>query len=304
MNDLAANHPSIAEQRVSVLVGDRLCTGCGYNLTGQPVLREPHYQMLIVRCPECATVASVQEYPLLGRWANRWAAVLAGFWMLIVVALWGGSAAAIFGMSVASAEIACEHYRAALSDRFQVWFANQTQAQSTTAPAQGFRYLAGVNDFDAWYKQQDAAALFVHAGGWRGAVNWWFLFLWFWLAVAAMALGCFWSVALLGRGRRGLLLAGALVMIVAAAFAIFPLNDWYTSTRMRWYGRVAEQKIGGPVLIASLLFAWIALCAGLMWGRSIARGMVRLLLPPRLRAPLALLWISDGLAPPEGQKAR
>ena len=78
-------HP--AEQRISTLVGDRLCIKCGYNLTGQHVLREPHYEMLIVRCPECATVASMQEYPLLGRWAGRWAALAAGLWFLLAFGL-------------------------------------------------------------------------------------------------------------------------------------------------------------------------------------------------------------------------
>ena len=63
----------LIEERVSALDGDRLCTNCHYNLIGQPVLREPYYQMFIVRCPECATVAALQEFPPLGRWSHRWA---------------------------------------------------------------------------------------------------------------------------------------------------------------------------------------------------------------------------------------
>ena len=73
----AASSSGTERRTVSILVGDRLCTKCGYNLTGQPVLREPHYEMLIVRCPECGAVAALQEYPVLGRWAGRWAALLA-----------------------------------------------------------------------------------------------------------------------------------------------------------------------------------------------------------------------------------
>ena len=49
------------EQRVSVIVGDRLCVHCGYNLTGQNIYREPYYELLIARCPECGSVASVLE---------------------------------------------------------------------------------------------------------------------------------------------------------------------------------------------------------------------------------------------------
>ena len=44
-----------------LVTGDRFCTGCNYNLIGQRVVREEHYSLFIVRCPECATVASVQD---------------------------------------------------------------------------------------------------------------------------------------------------------------------------------------------------------------------------------------------------
>ena len=82
----------VKEQHVSVIVGDRLCVHCGYNLTGQNIYREPHYDLLIARCPECGSVASVLEYPVLGRWANRWAAVIAALWVVVLLAVWLGSA--------------------------------------------------------------------------------------------------------------------------------------------------------------------------------------------------------------------
>ena len=51
-----------------IMTGDRFCTKCGYNLVGQEIVREKHYELLIVRCPECATVTGLQDYPRLGTW--------------------------------------------------------------------------------------------------------------------------------------------------------------------------------------------------------------------------------------------
>jgi hypothetical protein len=104
------------EQRVSTVTGDRLCTTCSYNLVGQMVLREPHYGLLIVRCPECGTVASVQEYPLLGRWANRWGAVLAALYFIFLLGMWPASSGTIAGMAVGIAEEATYSYGRYLTD--------------------------------------------------------------------------------------------------------------------------------------------------------------------------------------------
>ena len=98
------------EVRISVVTGDRLCARCAYNLTGQLVTREPHYGLLIVRCPECATVASIQEYPLLGRWANRWGAVLAVVCLIFLLGMWLASSAATFGWTLGTAEGGSRRY--------------------------------------------------------------------------------------------------------------------------------------------------------------------------------------------------
>jgi hypothetical protein len=87
------------EVRISTVVGDRLCIKCGFNLSGQPVVRESVYGMAIVRCPECSTIASLQEYPLLGRWARRIAAALAALWLLLLIGGTFATAGIMFGMS-------------------------------------------------------------------------------------------------------------------------------------------------------------------------------------------------------------
>src|SRR4051812_32614115 len=88
-----------AGRRGSTVVGDRLCIRCGVNLVGQPIVREPVYGMFLIRCPECSTAASLQEYPLLGRWAGRLAALIAALWLLFVVATLLATTGIIGGLS-------------------------------------------------------------------------------------------------------------------------------------------------------------------------------------------------------------
>ena len=97
---VSAQRSDTPARKRRILTGDRFCTKCGYNLIGQQIVREEYYSMLIVRCPECATVASVQEYPLLGGWAIRWGALLAALWFITLVAWWPGSSGIVFGMSL------------------------------------------------------------------------------------------------------------------------------------------------------------------------------------------------------------
>lgn len=302
----------VMEERVSVLVGDRLCHKCGYNLTGQHVLREPHYRMLIVRCPECATVASVQEYPLLGRWANRWAMVLAGLCMIVLVGVWIGSGALIFGISYGVSEISADRYRSVI-DRLYMEAQQSGQLQGAAVstppipttiqipgqPAIVIQNMPGTlsNSFGNWWDGQDKAAIFDQAGGWLTVVEWRSLWIWIPFALAAFLLGCAWSVMLMARRGVSLIAAGAGVLFVAAFFAFFPMYEWFVDPS--WSpGAAARAEISPVFLVASIVFAGIPLAMGLMLGRRVARGLVWLMLPPRLCSSLALLWTVDGLNPP------
>lgn len=306
------------EERVSVLVGDRLCHKCGYNLTGQNVLREPHYRMLIVRCPECATVASVQEYPLLGRWANRWAMVLAGLCMIVIVGLWIGSGALIFGISYGVAEITADRYRSVI-DRLYMEAQQSGQLQGAAAssppipttiqipgqPAIVIQNIPGTlgNSFGNWWDGQDKAAIFDQAGGWLTVVEWRALWIWVPLALAAFLLGCAWSVMLMARRGVSLIAAGAGVLFVAAFIGFFPMYEWFIDPS--WSPSAAARAEISPVfLVASIVFAGIPLAMGLILGRRVARGLVWLMLPPRLCGSLALLWMVDGLSPPRNTALR
>ena len=56
--------------------------------------------------------------------------------------------------------------------------------------------------------------------------------------------------------------------------------------------------VGQPYQQASQNKNTIEMKGCLMLARRVVRGLIRRLLPPRLRHSLALLWIADGLTPP------
>jgi hypothetical protein len=206
--------------------------------------------------------------------------------------------------------MACESYSDFLLDHFSSWQAQQVAASTQPNPAQvsivnprGQVVSFSMQDFAAWWSAQDKHALLAAAGGWRATLNWWVGMMAFWSAFTSLGLGVIWSVALLARRRKGLLLAALLIMLVAAAFSTIPIIDW-TAQTPTWYSLAARSQIGPVVLAAALLwgFAWLA--TGMMIGRAVARAMVQLMLPPRMRSSLATLWLTDGLAPPSVRAAK
>ncbi len=45
-----------------------ICMSCGFDLARIRPVREPHYGLMIVRCPRCTRAAVRQLHPLLRRW--------------------------------------------------------------------------------------------------------------------------------------------------------------------------------------------------------------------------------------------
>jgi hypothetical protein len=286
---------------VSILVGDRLCIQCGYNLVGQPVLREPHYQMLIARCPECGTVASLQEYPLLGRWATRWAALVAAVWVLVAIVVYVGGGAAMFGATMWSVEFGTFKYMAVIDNQYRTWFsmlpaATQPAGITTTTPP----YYTS-NNLNLWWTPETAATTLDAAGGrWR-AIDWVMLFYGTPWLILPLSLGLFWAVALPGRTRAGLLLWGMAVIAVSFTFCgiamINIINLDKTATYLRSWD-AAQSQLGGPIIVFTQGLQAAILAMGLVFGRPLARRFLRIMLVPRLRSSLAFLWLCDGLTPP------
>ena len=66
---------------------DRACIACGFNLFGQPITREAHYNLLITRCPECGQAAALQSYPTMSHWVNRFRAILSALWIALTLGI-------------------------------------------------------------------------------------------------------------------------------------------------------------------------------------------------------------------------
>lgn len=282
-----------AEARVSTVVADRLCAGCGFNLYGQPVLREERYGMFIVRCPECAKIAALQEYPTLGKWATRWAIVLAAAWFLVAVAWTFGSAGATFGLAVGATETGSEAYSNVIEDAHRAWQASQGPVQPQR------QYWRGVTIDKDWWAAQDSAALFRASGGLVGAAAAGALPVWLSSWFALMPLGVLGSSLFLHMRR----LRPALMALLPVLISLLALLVWWIEAQRDLASQLDAENIAradiGPMLMGiSLANGFIALGLGLVLGRPIQRGLIRLLLPPRRRYALSELWICDGLKPP------
>ena len=276
------------EQRVSVLAADRACTRCAFNLIGQSVVRESHYGLLIIRCPECGTVASLQEYPLLSRWANRWAALLAALWFLAITAGTLAIAGVIMGFTFGVSQSASERVVETIKSAY---IAHET-ARGTDPNAISWWWLTD----PTWWPAQDKRKFIADAGGWVGAIRWRAFTIWIPGGCLLFTFAGAWAVLM--SHRRGLRLLLTTLPMILFALLFWGVSHTGGPALMSIY-EIAASTLWPVVLPASMLCAGASLCAGVLLGRPLARLLVRAALPPRLRVPLSWLWTCDGLAPPK-----
>ncbi len=100
---------------------DRACIGCGFNLYAQPVTKEEHYGLAICRCPECGTVAALQSYPTMTHWVNRFRALIAAIWIVILLAFFAGNIGAMTGMTAAACDEAARYMGELIGQEHQRW---------------------------------------------------------------------------------------------------------------------------------------------------------------------------------------
>jgi hypothetical protein len=329
--------------------GERPCTQCGYSLLGQSIVRDPHYGMLIVRCPECAAVTSVLDYPRLARWSRVLGALALAVWIMCLLGATVVSMWILIGTTMITVESSGNDYAYHLNNLHQAAVdAELAEAQAKKAAngtddagdaseatvadddiaeavdaavnvpgaavvngtvilpdgrmiMQGATTPPGITvpsaDFDVWWSNQDAAAVLTDAGGWTAQFDRRALLMLLPLTIAVFAVGCFWSVALTFAKWRWLfgwiaVLAGILLLVVTIVWWDYHTQDQF------WDFRVARAEIGRRVIWLIYLYALVPLIAGALTGRMLARLLVRALLPPAWRAPLAFLWTRAGKPAP------
>lgn len=307
---------TLAEQRVSTVVGDRLCIKCNFNLAGQPVMRENVYGMAIVRCPECSTVASLQEYPILGKWAGRFAAALSSLWLLVLIGGVFATAGLVFGISEGCMHLGCDRLAQRIAQAHADWYAHATPAEkSRIAPMYGTPAPASIPAYaqswidSQWWDSQNLSSFVQQLGGPLRAVDARMFEAVFWLAFTAAVLGAAWSIFLLHMRRRRLFLFVLLPLAFALLFAYISAQS--PSRTTLWMGGVAVYSMGlaqaalWPWIMAfTLATAYIGLCIGAWFGRPFIRWLARMLLPPRMLGSLAYLWLAEGKPVPRPASAR
>ena len=302
------------DARLGSLRGDRPCLGCGFNLQGQTILRDPHYNLLIVRCPECSTVAALQDYPVLGRWARRWGFMLAGAYMVISIVLLLGGGVAAGGFAAVASEQLRNNYCQQIASAHRRWF------EANEQPA----LLAQVTNNPQISSEINNTIAYVNNWGPFAAVNrdWWektgradFRK---WLAtrpfayqvddIAAYSLAAVFSVlggglfAVLFPGIRGArLLIIPLTLGVVASLVLFTSNySWVPSSPLGILANytavhnLALEEMPARFPLVVLGGATIGITLGAFIGRPAARTLIRFLLTPRVASAFSFLWDADG----------
>ncbi|MEM9373657.1 MAG: hypothetical protein AAGA55_08425 [Planctomycetota bacterium] len=273
---------------------DRPCARCGFNLFGQPIIREPHYQLIATRCPECGQLAALQEYPALGRWADRWARLLAALWIIILIGAMFAQFGPTLGLAISPIDEASRNMGNFIATEYQTHTTGQTEgpAQNTQF---GINYLNTI-ERDWWYANRETLAerYAQRPNPARPEV----FTMWATLALITFVFGAFWSTALLGAKRRWALLVASIPPTVAIAMTAVVISAPTFDRTV-----LTAQDAASSVLMARLLpltaaIILVPLALGIFLGRRLARVLVRLALPPRMRSALAILWTRDGLPPP------
>ncbi len=290
---------------VGELTGDRACAACGFNLVGQQIVREPHYGMLMVRCPECSAAAALQEYPSLGRWAGRLTTLAAAVFIAAVLGLYCVTSIMIGGFSSefdARGSMMLGREIAAMHKDYQM----QRQATPGAAgagmpfsPAQltGWEYDQIER---AWWDGVDKTALREKAVGFWAQMDRVSMTGLAGMAALGLGAGMCWSVVLCAVRRRRVWMFAVVVGLGAGVFLTFVQRfDQYGSFGTTTYAIELAKSLMGVLPSWQVLgFTLVLLATGLMVGRSIARWVVACLLTPRHRGLFAFLWNCDGLKVP------
>jgi len=322
MTDLPAEPthaaPNPSDERVGVIEGDRVCVQCGFNLLGQAVIRERHYQALIVRCPECSAVAALHEYPLLGRWAKRLALLLAAAWLAVIIAGIALYSVTFYGLGVSTVQSGSVELGEVIGDHYIEWqqemierhrddpsapaalmqYPHLSQMLTQVQAGQNIYYGSGYVD-PIWLEEQDEQSFLRESGGLAGAVVSARLIEWIFFGLIAFAMGSAMAIALLHQPPWRVaaiallpITTGAIVMLY---FTPEP-NPWGTSAY--WTMFVAQRMLWIRLGLVAMTFYLTCTWVGIFAGRPLARAVIRGAIPPRLRAPLTVLWTSKGLPPP------
>lgn len=276
---------------------DRACVGCGFNLFGQTVTREEHYGLAIARCPECGTVAALQQYPAMTHWVNRFRMMFAAIYIVVLLAFFIGSTVGISGFSFGASSLASQKLGDHINNSFSTWNAQQNNTQQTLAGLPpGFNFATSY--LTPEYIEEELPRVLEEFGPlWDGMDREWVVVM-VPAVLVCFGIGVFWSVAMLGASRKQALLVPLISCLVGGAFVLAANRPDYNNA---WTWNLAHQLYIPTIVPLAIIIEFIALSLGVFAGRAIARFSICIALPPRARVPLGILWSRDGLTMPSAK---
>ena len=289
----------------AVIEADQFCD-CGYNLHGQTVTRDDRLGFPVVRCPECGAWHPAGHGSTATRaWLRRLAAVLLLVWALLLLAVAAVATLTVWGLSMtffdehtADAMIDPVTGRAVIDEWHEAGYIYYHADDETPVPlpldpsfridADGQRHypttrvprftLPEMGNY--WYRRPPT---------WRTTVAFAVP-----LALAGLGLGTLQAAALWHLRWPAKVLPPLVVGLAAAGLFLL------AASAQGWVGPRSWGMIGRTLATVpgAMLAGW---AVGLIVGRPVARGFVRLAVPPRPRQALAHLWHADGRSLPIGK---
>ena len=268
-------------QRQGHLETDTFCDGCGYNLHGQPVARDPRLGLLVCRCPECGGWhAAGKGTTAASLWLSRVGTLALGLWVLIV--LFGAFWACVGFGACQVVHVETFSYRKMVTpDGREVEWSrdpatlNQPVLAGTTQPVTQWTMVATLQP-----PRSDQRFYHYRATVWDALA----------VILGAVSLGFAWgafvAIVMWHWKKRRYLWAAALPLATGAfVLGIFITMDERYASIMPWVARII-------FLYALLQAAFTGV--GILLGRRLARGVLRMIIPPRPRQIFAFLWHADG----------
>jgi len=260
MDSPAEAKPIPPLQRHLQLETDLFCHACGYNLHGQTVTRDERLDILICRCPECGKFHPAEMGVSATRpWMARMGVMLIAVWVLALLFVLG------FGgfLTGACANVHVGNY----TERTWTGPGNRTMIRRMTTPLVA---NVGLKAYEHWESQ-------------------WITFVLSDVCLS-IALGAFTAIATWHLSSTKRLIFLALPVLVA------PVVLWSITSEVDDNSEVLGYIVRVIAMYTVLSAAMIVV--GQVIGRPIARFMLKLLIPPKLRQHVNFLWTCDGKTPP------
>jgi len=292
MNEPIAAEPFEHSKQVGTVELDRYCTHCGYNLRQQAIRREPRTHLLLCKCPECGTFEPANTLTTATRsWFRGLVFFVWLFWFAIWLNMIGWSIFGVTGLAVVSGDIRREWGanfeevdldRIVENQRLENYLEElKQQPINSTAGTASQGYYGGENVWDLRPMRDEDVLILA-------------IFLALTAAIGAL-MTTVTTVAMPHWKRWGYVcfaVGWPLIGILIFHGLIWrELYNWrlVTIDLMHWHLACAL-SIEAVTIAAGLVAVWL--------GRPVARGLVRVIVPPKRRGIFAYLWLVDGKTPP------